>query len=331
MPDEGGRKQFSQASPDDGESVALSRMSVAVSYDAALFDAESGAPLAAGPGAQLQGQFDVIVERPKMAWLRSVQTALAYDDGAKTTVTLNDAEGFYPDDVVATWFFTTEGDPTSHALSSGAVRVIGKAKQLVFEFPSLKRMGIKPKPGSVPEHFKKKRNVNPKPPAEMTERTAADPTPERSFMVKIRRGPATAHDEADYLFYPWKYAVADAKPELKAGMRMATSRSVLPHANHSAPLDVHIVLPDTEVEGGRAPVTGFKLMVQGADAAIASTTPAGSAAPPADGARTHFELMKSGTLTLSLNGLYKDAKVVLKVVAPAGWAAPDDIELKVID
>lgn len=314
---------------DDG-GAPLESLQVNVSYKTSLSDAYTGAPLSAEPRDKLDGSFDLVVKRPASAWLRGVQTALAFDDGAKTVVTLNDAVGFYPDDVIATWFFKVDDDETLHALSSGAVRMVGNANQLAFEFPSLRRMGVKPRPGDIPSHFKSKA-VGAVIPSSPVDRSAMHPSPERSFMVKVFNSRPSSEESANYLFYPWRYATADAKPDLKAGMKVTTSRSLLPHSNHAATLDVHITLPEVNVDGVKTPVSGFKLLVQGADATITSTTPAGVAGVPASGPRTHFELLRSGTVTLALGGLYKDGKVVLKVVAPAGWATVDDIELKVID
>lgn len=313
---------------------------VRVRFAARLIDPINGRDRSPGRNARLSGSFRIEGETLKHPWLREVQTALAYDDGTSTTVTLNDAVGMEPSNVVATWFFRNGSDETIHALSSGEVSYNATHQQLVFNFPSLRRLNVTPTVGEIPSRYVRYEIANDTKADPINtldskgkglpeaNRTAIFATDERSFMVKfldkkVKKGDWT-HNV--YLFYPWIYKAA--KAELKAGPKLTVNRDKVAQSDQKATVNVNVVLPN---DATKKPVQGFKLLVSGSDSEIKEVSPADAAANPANGIKTHFDLKKSCTISLELRGLYKDAKVTLSVTGPKGYAVPEPITLTVIN
>ncbi len=315
------------------------------------------------PNKSKAQKFVVEGRRPRYPWLREVQTALAYDDGNTTVVTLNDAVNIIPDNVVATWFFKDGTSETVHAISSGETKYNGNDKQLVFKFPSLKRMGITPKiTDKIPDRYRRyqlsrlvgdvtiekdtgrfeditaslenyERTLSD--PTDINQRTARHATPERSFMVKLldRKITIAGPNEGDsaeanvYLFYPWIYKSKDA-PTLKPAAKLVVNRTKVVPDKGTDTIKVHIILP---TDKDKNPIKGFKLMVDGADATILSVVPKGGAAPPAKGPHTHFELTNSCTVDLKLTGLVKGSSVSLNIIPPKGHATTTTKKLSVAE
>ncbi|CAE7755299.1 unnamed protein product [Symbiodinium sp. CCMP2592] len=232
-------------------------ISATAQYTYKLHDPISGLKTIDPNEAKAQ-KFVVEGRRPRYPWLREVQTALAYDDGNTTVVTLNDAVNIIPDNVVATWFFKDGTSETVHAISSGETKYNGNDKQLVFKFPSLKRMGITPhNTDKIPDRYRRYQ----------LSRLVSDVTIEKEDSV----------EKNVYLFYPWIYKSKDA-PTLKPAAKLVVNRTKVVPDKGTDTIKVHIILP---TDKDKNPIKGFKLMVEGADATILSVVPKGGAAPPA--------------------------------------------------
>lgn len=311
-------------------------MTVKVDYSSRFLDPIDGKVTACSSATgRGQGDFMLQAKWPATPWLQSDQTALAYDDGNSTVVTLNDATGFLPHDVVATWFFTSGGSPTLHALSSGTVVVDGENRQLRFTFPSLSRHGLEPNATGVPQRFiarelsravgdLKAATTTPEvlrsmgAELQIAARSAVHATSERSFMVKLVNKKRGGSDERVHLFYPWVYK-AQGKPSLLPGFTLSTNRSKVPHTNNRAELVVNVTVP----------TSGFTLLVGGADAVLVPGQ-GESAAPRQDGPANAFTLVKTGSFKLALDGLHDGGKITLAVQGPKAYALPDPVVLDVV-
>lgn len=295
--------------------------------------------------------FSTLFALPREAWLRADQTAFASDDGEKTVVTLNDATGFLPGEVVATWFFKAVGSETLHAVTAGDVTYDAAIRQLTFAFPSLSKHGIAPVAAGVPARFARREMVRPErdradellqasrgvapsrysPPAiDLSEVSARSATPERSFVVKLltryrtlEASDGTKKQEPVHLFYPWVYK-AQGKAPLLPGAEISVNRSKIAHTSNRAEIKVSFALP--AASSGAVP--GFQLHVGGADAALVAVAPNNAAAMSGTG--NFLDLSAGGVVTLGLDGLYEGGKVTLTMKGPKGYAVPEPIVMDVI-
>jgi hypothetical protein len=227
----------------ESKNIRPERLELTVSYSATLVDPSNGRIIARSKAASvcqceqerrqlsmhLCGYDKRTLNLMPVPWITSAQSAYGFDDKDKTVFRLHGATGIKPGDVQATWFFKDSNDPQIHAITAGRTIYEGDQRQIVFEFPSLRKLRIaKPEPGAVPQYVRHLAI------SELQGITANDPndtawvaTENRTFVVRITKQEG---EDTYYLFYPWIYAKVDKTEREKAAPKQRSNST--PTADH---------------------------------------------------------------------------------------------------